>query len=132
MRIMIDTNILISAILFPNSHMDGILRIITEKHKLVLSSFVVNEFFEVVKRKFANKVKLADRFLVSLPFELVYTPKNIEEGMFEIRDSKDYPVLYMAIVEDVDILITGDKDFFDVEIERPEILTPTQFLERYS
>lgn len=112
--------------------MDGILRIIIEKHKLVLSSFVVNEFFEVVKRKFKNKVELADRFLVSLPFELVYTPKNIEEGWFEIWDSKDYPVLYMAIIEDVDIFITGDKDFFDVEIERPEILTPTQFLERYS
>ena len=28
-------------------------------------------------------------------------------------------------------LITGDKDFFGLEIERPEILTPAQFIEKY-
>jgi predicted nucleic acid-binding protein len=43
----------------------------------------------------------------------------------------DYPVLYSAIVEDVDILITGDKDFSDVDVEKPEILTPQKFLEKY-
>lgn len=44
---------------------------------------------------------------------------------------KDYPVLYTAIREDVDVSITGDKDFSDVDVERPEILTPAQFLDRY-
>jgi len=29
------------------------------------------------------------------------------------------------------ILISGDKDFSDVEIEKPEILTPAEFLEQY-
>ena len=129
---MIDTNILISAILFPSSHMDEIFRIITEKHKMILSSFVINEFIEVVKRKFKNKESLADRFLSIFPYEMVYTPKVIKEDLFKIRDSKDYPVLYTAIIEDVDILITGDKDFFNIEIDRPEILTPKQFLENYS
>ena len=40
---------------------------------------------------------------------------------------KDYPVLYTAILEDVDVLITGDKDFEDVDVERPEIMTPGEF-----
>ena len=52
-------------------------------------------------------------------------------SFFEIRDDKDYMVLHTAIVADVDILITGDKDFTDVEIERPEILIPKEFLEKY-
>ncbi len=43
----------------------------------------------------------------------------------------DYPVLNTAIIEDVDILVTGDKDFSDVEIEKPEILTPSEFAEKY-
>ena len=43
----------------------------------------------------------------------------------------DYPVLYTAIIEDVDILVTGDKDFSDIEIEKPEIMSPTQFIERF-
>lgn len=43
----------------------------------------------------------------------------------------DYPVLYTAIIEDVDILVTGDKDFSNVQIEKPEILTPGEFAEKY-
>jgi len=41
------------------------------------------------------------------------------------------PVLVSAIQEDVDILITGDKDFSDIEIEKPEILTPSEYLNLY-
>lgn len=40
-------------------------------------------------------------------------------------------VLHTAIVADVDILVTGDKDFTDIEIDRPEILTLKEFLEKY-
>lgn len=65
-----------------------------------------------------------------LSFEYVYTPDDIEEGLFEIRDLMDYPILYTAIIEDVDILITGDKDFFEIEIEKPEIMTPSEFIEK--
>jgi predicted nucleic acid-binding protein len=31
----------------------------------------------------------------------------------------------------IDILVTGDKDFYDVDIERPKILSPADFLEKY-
>ncbi|MGI6145748.1 MAG: hypothetical protein ACOYED_08300 [Peptococcia bacterium] len=41
------------------------------------------------------------------------------------------PILVTALLSDVDILITGDKDFFDVDIDRPEILTPREYLEKY-
>jgi predicted nucleic acid-binding protein len=40
-------------------------------------------------------------------------------------------VLHSAIIADVDVLITGDKDFENIEIERPEIMTPKKFLEKY-
>jgi predicted nucleic acid-binding protein len=51
--------------------------------------------------------------------------------MPDIRDEKDKPLLAAAILSDVDILISGDKDFHCVDIERPEILKPSEFLERY-
>ena len=98
---------------------------------LVLSSFVVDELKRVVARKFENKSRELDEFLTVLPYELVYTPEIMDESLFEIRDKMDYPVLYTAIIEDVDILVTGDKDFSDVEVERPDILTPKEFLEQY-
>jgi predicted nucleic acid-binding protein len=56
----------------------------------------------------------------------------MKNDLFKIRDEKDYPILYTAIIEDVDILITGDKDFLNIDVEKPEILTPAQFLEKYS
>ena len=43
MRIMLDTNVLISMILFPGNRFTRMLEYITQQHTLVLSSFVVDE-----------------------------------------------------------------------------------------
>lgn len=131
MRIMLDTNVLISMILFPGKRFTQMLEYITQHHTLVLSSFVVDELFAVVERKFPSKRDAIDRFFSKLGYELVYTPHKMKAGLFDIRDMNDYPVLYTAIVEDVDILITGDKDFTGIPIERPEILTPSDFITNY-
>lgn len=131
MRVMLDTNVLLSALLFPGERMNRMMQCIFEEHRLVLSSFVIDELAYVVERIFPAKTKAVDALLARMGYELVYTPKEMEQGLFEIRDEKDYPVLYTAIVEDVDILITGDKDFAEIEIDRPEILTPSEFLSRY-
>ena len=37
----------------------------------------------------------------------------------------------MIIMLDSDILITGDKDFEDLGLEKPEIITATKFIEKY-
>lgn len=131
MRVMLDTNVLLSALLFPGRRMDDMMRCIFEQHRLVLSSFVLDELLYVVRRKFPAKVQAIDRLLSSMSYELVYTPAEMEQGLFEIRDAKDYPVLYTAIAEGVDVLITGDKDFAAVDVEHPQILTPAEFMERY-
>ncbi len=70
-------------------------------------------------------------FLTALPYELVYTPRVMGMEDFSIRDPDDYPVLYSAVAEGVDVLITGDKDFAELDIEKPEIMTPAQFVEKY-
>jgi predicted nucleic acid-binding protein len=98
----------------------------------VLCSYVIDEINTVVQRKFPKHKGTINKFLSKLSFELVYSPKDVEgERLFEIRDEKDYIILHTAIVEDVDVLITGDKDFAVVDIDRPEILTPTEFLSKY-
>ena len=100
-------------------------------HQLVLSSYVVDELKNVVKRKFPGKEIATNKLLMMMSFEYVYTPAKIESGLFDIRDVKDYPVLYTAIIEDVDVLVTGDKDFTNIDIEKPEIMSPAQFMERF-
>ena len=66
-----------------------------------------------------------------MPYEFVYTPREQNHDFFRIRVIDDYPILYSAIIEGVDLFVTGDDDFGDVEIEKPEIITPSEFLDRY-
>ena len=132
MRIMLDTNVLISGFAFHSSRIMEMTRWISEKHQLVLSTYVIDELKDVIARKAPNVQSALDVFLTRLPYELCYTPAQIPENLpFEIRDSDDVAVLYSAIVAEADVLITGDKDFAEIEIEKPEILTPTEFMAKY-
>jgi len=128
---MLDTNVLVSAIVFPNERMESLIYKAALEHQLVLSSYIIGELLDVTKRKFPQKVKDVDIFLTRLPYELVYTPQELSDELFYIRDIKDYPALHSAIIEDVDLFVTGDDDFDDVEIEKPEIITPFEFLAKY-
>lgn len=128
---MVDTNVLISLLVFSSKKMNQMMECIFTEHQLVLSSYIVEELKDVVRRKFVGKTGVVDTLLAKMNYEYVYTPDILDEALFEIRDVKDYPVLYTAILEDVDIFVTGDNDFSDVNLEKPEILTPTEFVERY-
>lgn len=132
MRIMLDTNVLIFALVFRGEHLTRVIQKVVEQDTLVLCSYVIDEINIVVERKFPKHKSTMDKFLSRLSFELVYSPKEIEGAkLFEIRDDNDYIILHTAIIEDIDILITGDKDFAAVDIERPEILTPSEYLAKY-
>ncbi len=128
---MVDTNVLISLLIFSSKKMNRMMEYIFTEHQLILSSYIVEELKDVVRRKFVGKAGVVDTLLAKMNYEYVYTPDILDETLFEIRDVKDYPVLYTAILEDVDILVTGDSDFSDVDVEKPEILTPAEFVERY-
>lgn len=131
MKVMLDTNILISAFVFKSKVINEVIEKLLDEHEIVIASYCIEELKEVVNEKFNIDIKIVDNFLKTFPFNLVYSSTNIEEKLFEIRDECDYIVLYTAILENVDVLITGDKDFKDVEIEHPEILNPREFLEKY-
>ncbi|MDR3225560.1 MAG: PIN domain nuclease [Clostridiales Family XIII bacterium] len=104
---------------------------IFSKHTLVLASYTTDELLDVAERKFPDRLSVIDKTLARMPNELIYTPHEIEEGLFEIRDPDDYPILYTAVKEDVDILISNGNDFLAVEIDKPEILTSAQYLGKY-
>ena len=129
---MIDTNIIISIAIFNSKTLETMLTEVRNNHQLVLCSYIIDELNEVVERKFPTKQTLVDTFLLKIPYEIEYTPKNIPDiKELEMRDVKDRPVLYSAILGNVDILITGDKDFDDVGIEKPQIMSATEFLDAY-
>ena len=131
MRIMVDTNILISAVVFRSEKMYAVMEYIVSNHELVLPTYVVDELRDVVKRKFPKVVKQLDEFLTKLSFTVAYTPNTTPSGLFEIRDVADAPILYTAIIEGIDVFVTGDKDFHAVEIEKPLIMTIADFQTTY-
>ena len=100
MRVFVDTNVVISAMLFPNGKVAKVFSHLLEKHTLIISSYTKDECKEVFEKKY---------------------PK--------IRDIKDLPVLVSAILSDSDILLTGDKDFEDIKIDKPLIFTPAKYFE---
>ncbi len=49
----------------------------------------------------------------------------------KMRDTKDSPILATAIMDGVDVFVTGDKDFLVLDVDIPEIVTMAEFLGRY-
>lgn len=128
MRILVDTNILISAILFPNGKPAQVLLKVTQEHEMVLCEQNLMELREVVKRKVPRLLLNIEALLLELSYELIPSSQHTEKT---IRDLKDQPILNAAIQANVELLITGDKDFLVLKLDRPKCLTAAQFLENY-
>jgi putative PIN family toxin of toxin-antitoxin system len=132
MRVMVDTNIIISAMVFKSAKMSDVLRRVVNDHELCLSEYTIEETKRILSEKFAGVVDddIAT-FFKDYPYTLIVAPVDAEKPLAKIRDAKDYPVLHAAITSQIDLILTGDKDFFDVRVDRPEILAPLDFLKRF-
>jgi predicted nucleic acid-binding protein len=102
-----------------------------DENDLFLCSYTLEELDRVLTHKFPAKRQQMSAFLQKLQYTLVHTKDVNTSSASVIRDPKDYPILTSAISADVDILITGDKDFESVNIKRPEILTISEFMKKY-
>lgn len=131
MRVMLDTNILVSALLFPSKQVNILFEELVLNHTIVISTFVIDEFYDVIQRKLPDKLSEVKKMMASMSYEIVCTPKHIYIKNYYIRDFKDYPVVYTALLEKVEILLTGDQDLTELKFENLEILTPAQFREKY-
>ena len=128
MRILVDTNILFSALLFPNSKPAEALLDITRNHEMYLSDQNIAELRDILSRKRPDKLPELNTFLSELSFTLI--PAVYTQSV-TMRDAKDQPILNAAIVEDVDIILTGDKDFLSLGLDRPECLSVADFYEKF-
>lgn len=130
MRVFVDTNIVISALLFPNGKTAKVFSHLLRKHTVIISSYTREECKEVFEKKFPTKMKQLEIFFNGINFEEFATPDKIDRQKYpNMRDVKDLPILASAILSDSDILLTGDKDFADVKIDKPLIFTPTRYFE---
>ncbi len=126
-NVVLDTNILVSAIVF-----DGkparILTLVLEKHIVgVTSKILLSELLEILIKKFdfsKSRIKQVERKLVKA-FKIVY-PK---EQIFLVRDVDDNRVLEAAVEGNCEYIITGDNDLLELKkFQNISILKPDDFL----
>ena len=115
MRILIATNILFSALLFPLSKPAKALQKAADEHSVILCDQNIFELKEILRRKAPKAVPDAEVFLAEFQYELI--------------PATDQPILNAAILSDVDLIITGDKDFLSLDIDRPRCITASEFLD---
>lgn len=129
MRILVDTNILFSALLFPHSRPAKALYHVADHHEIVLCDRNIAEFRDILNRKAPKYLADAEVLLAELSYELIPAVNHAEKL---IRDAKDQPILNAAIVSDVDIILTGNKDFLTLDLDHPRCMSATDFLESES
>jgi putative PIN family toxin of toxin-antitoxin system len=132
LKVVLDTNILVSAIAYPGS-IPGRISSAWQSGQLdvVLSRYILDEMERALPR-FARVTlsaleirDLADSFMFRA--EMV-EPSAVAEA--SLRGEADAPVLGTLLAAKADYLITGDKDLLALA-ERYPIVTPAAFWERH-
>jgi len=111
-RVFLDTNILISGVVFAGNERKLLEATIDGKFVLMLSSDVIDEAKEVLRRKFPKQAVLFPLFLRTVKHEEISRRayKRSVKGYVEfIGDRTDAPILAAAVVSKADYLVTGDK-----------------------
>ena len=127
MRIMIDSNVIVSAVLFPESKLGQLIRNIETKHNLILCSYSLKEIEKVFTIKFRGQWNKMENFINSLNYECVETGSASVYQNVNIRDENDLPILISFLSSGADLLVTGDNDFFTPELEKYNIIRPNEY-----
>ena len=131
MRVFIDTNILISCIVWPESKSAKAFIKAAYSNKAIICEYSKEELYRVFSRNFPDNVSdMADFLVKHMHFcEVVPVPDEPHKEEQLIRDENDRPILRAAISAGADIFLTGDKDFLDSGITNPRIMSASEFLE---
>jgi uncharacterized protein len=131
LRVVLDTNVLVSGLAYPGS-IPG--RIVGQWQQggldLVLSRSIQDEMARVLPR--LSRVKLSEAEVRDLVDSFVFLADVVEPDAVQepnLRDGADQQILGTLVAAKADYLITGDKDLL-VLAEKYPIVTPAMFWER--
>lgn len=131
MKIIIDTNILVSAALKGRNPQEVVLTIVRnpQKYQWIVSSEILSEYKEVLSRsKFNFSPVEVQRWYRLL--DAFTTVIDVELSVDFPRDAKDAKFIACALVADADFFITGDKDFTEAQkLIKTTIISVSSFKE---
>jgi putative PIN family toxin of toxin-antitoxin system len=129
-NVILDTNIIISALMLKNSLPAKVLNMAIDNYQIVYSEKTFLELQAVLMRQKFDKFILQEAredFLIL--FLSVAKKINIIHQVNLCRDAKDNKFLDLAINSEALYLITGDQDLLVMkEIDKTKIITPVDFI----
>ena len=107
MKVVFDTNILVSALVFPGGRGEAALRrIIAEQDQLVISKPILDELLGILGRKFARDAEELAHVAVFLSdLALFVKPKR---RLQVVKDEPDNRILECALAGRAEAIVTGD------------------------
>lgn len=132
MRVLLDTNILVSGIFFSGPPYLILEAWRNRKLDLVISSDIYQEYEDIIRdiHDYHSDIDI-DRFLglILLSAEMCY-PDKLHHPI--TRDPKDDKFIACAVTGNVQVIVSGDKHLLDVSgYGGIQILSPRQFVEKY-
>jgi uncharacterized protein len=129
-RLVIDTNILISAALSENSTPAKVLDYSLENSRILISTDTYEEIsVKLLDNKFSKYVQIETRQIFLKKFLGIAEIVPIKTSIKACRDSKDDKFLELAVNGDADFIITGDQDLLVLHPFRTvQIITASEFL----
>jgi putative PIN family toxin of toxin-antitoxin system len=131
LRCVFDTNVLVSAVLLPDSKPRQALDVALRTGKVLLSFAALAELYEVLTRKkFRPYVEEEDvrLFLAALTRQAEWVEVDVQ--ITACRDPKDDKFLELAVSGQATHIISGDLDLLVLHpFQRVQILTPHSFLD---
>jgi uncharacterized protein len=126
-KLVLDTNILLSAILVPGSCRE-FLRGQALAHDWYTSEDLLAELARVLDRKLSLKPDRTPLFLVYRRRARLVTPNRLPAPI--CRDPDDDRVIATALAAEADVVVTGDKDLLVLGSHQGiRMRTPRQFLD---
>ena len=130
MRLILDTNILVSAFVFKSETANIVVRDAAKKHTLLFSESTFKELKStLLKPKFSEIAELPT--IRNFIFNLARIGEFIDPKVkiTECRDPKDNKFLELAVAGNADCIVTGDKDLLVLNPFRGiKIISPSDFL----
>jgi len=107
-KVVFDTNIFVSALVFPGGRGEAALqRILEEQDELVLSKPIIDELLGILARKFSRDAEQLARVAIFLSdLGLTVRPR---QRLHVVKDEPDNRILECAIAGHADAIVTGDR-----------------------
>ncbi|MBY0271651.1 MAG: putative toxin-antitoxin system toxin component, PIN family [Burkholderiales bacterium] len=113
MKVVFDTNILVSALVFPGGRGEAALqRIVEERDQLVISQPIIDELLGILSRKFSRDAEELAHVAVFLSeIGLLVKPR---QRLRVVADEPDNRILECAVAARAGIIVTGDKALLEL------------------